>query len=259
MENVFRWNLINNTAQYLSADFENQNFEFYAKKLSGQKEMQPRWKRVLNTTSGALGEAIGQVYVEKYFPAAAKEKMIVLVDNLKIALSKRIDELQWMTEPTKKAAKEKLAAFGVKVGYPDVWRDYSGLKVGRESFVRNVLASNEFGFRYNMDKVGKPVDKKEWGMTPQTVNAYYSPTRNEIVFPAAILQPPFFNLDADDAVNYGAIGVVIGHEMSHGFDDQGSQYDKDGNLKNWWAEEDVEKYKEQTQKLVDHFDGFVAV
>ncbi len=255
----FRWNLINNTAQYLSANFEKQNFEFYAKKLSGQKEMQPRWKNVLNTTSGALGEAIGQVYVEKYFPAEAKEKMIVLVDNLKTALSKRIDELQWMTEPTKKAAKEKLAAFGVKVGYPDVWRDYSGLKVTRDSYVRNVLASNEFGFRYNMDKVGKPVDKKEWGMTPQTINAYYSPTRNEIVFPAAILQPPFFNLDADDAVNYGAIGVVIGHEMSHGFDDQGSQYDKDGNLRNWWADEDVEKYKEQTQKLVEHFDGFVAV
>lgn len=255
----FRWKLIDNTAPYLSAAFENQNFEFFSKELSGQKQMQPRWKRVLGATSGALGEAIGQVYVEKYFPAEAKQKMVDLVNNLKTALSVRISNLSWMTEPTKKAAQEKLAAFGVKVGYPDKWRDYSGLKISRDSYVRNVLASNVFDFNYNMDKVGKAVDKTEWGMTPQTVNAYYSPNRNEIVFPAAILQPPFFNMDADDAVNYGAIGVVIGHEMSHGFDDQGSQYDKDGNLKNWWAEEDQVKYKEQTQKLVDQFDGFVAI
>lgn len=255
----FRWKLIDNTAPYLSAAFENQNFEFFSKELSGQKQMQPRWKRVLGATSGALGEAIGQVYVEKYFPAEAKQKMVDLVNNLKTALSVRISNLSWMTEPTKKAAQEKLAAFGVKVGYPDKWRDYSGLKISRDSYVRNVLASNVFDFNYNMDKVGKAVDKTEWGMTPQTVNAYYSPNRNEIVFPAAILQPPFFNMDADDAVNYGAIGVVIGHEMSHGFDDQGSQYDKDGNLKNWWAEEDQVKYKEQTQKLIDQFDGFVAI
>ena len=255
----FRWKLINNTANYLSSDFVNQNFEFYSKELSGQKQMQPRWKRVLNNTSGALGEAIGQLYVEKYFPAEAKEKMLDLVNNLKAALSVRIKELDWMTEATKKAAKEKLDAFGVKIGYPDKWRDYSGLSINRDSYVRNVFASNVFGFKYNMDKIGKPVDKAEWGMTPQTVNAYYSPGRNEIVFPAAILQPPFFNLNADDAVNYGAIGVVIGHEMSHGFDDQGSKYDKYGNLKNWWATEDLEKFKVQTQKLVDHFDGFVAI
>jgi len=255
----FRWKLIDNTAPYLSSAFENQNFEFFSKVLSGQKQMQPRWKRVLGATSGALGEAIGQEYVKKYFPAEAKQKMIVLVNNLKSALSERITNLTWMTEPTKKAAQEKLAAFGVKVGYPDKWRDYSDLKISKESYVRNALASNLFDFRFNMDKVGKPVDKTEWGMTPQTVNAYYSPNRNEIVFPAAILQPPFFNMNADDAVNYGAIGVVIGHEMSHGFDDQGSQYDKDGNLKNWWAEEDSEKYKEQTQKLIDQFDGFIAI
>jgi len=255
----FRWKLIDNTALYLSADFEKQNFEFFSKELSGQKEMQARWKRVLGTTSGALGEAIGQVYVEKYFPAEAKQKMLDLVNNLRTALSARITQLDWMTEPTKKAAQEKLDAFGVKIGYPDKWRDYSGLKINRDSYVRNILTSNTFDFKFNMDKVGKPVDKTEWGMTPQTVNAYYSPTRNEIVFPAAILQPPFFNMNADDAVNYGAIGVVIGHEMSHGFDDKGSQYDKDGNLKNWWAKEDTEKYKEQTQKLVDQFDGFVAI
>lgn len=255
----FRWKLIDNTAQYLSADFENQNFEFFSKKLSGQKQMQPRWKRVLATTNRALGEAIGQVYVQKYFPAEAKQKMLDLVNNLRTALSVRIKQLDWMTEPTKKAAQEKLDAFGVKIGYPDKWRDYSGLDITRESYVQNVLASNSFNFKYNMDKVGKPVDKSEWRMTPQTINAYYSPTRNEIVFPAAILQAPFFNLNADDAVNYGAIGYVIGHEMSHGFDDQGSQYDKDGNLRNWWAEEDTEKYKVQTQKLVDQFDDFVAI
>ncbi len=255
----FRWKLIDNTAAYLSSDFVNQNFEFFSKELSGQKQMQPRWKRVLGSTSGALGEAIGQLYVEQYFPAEAKQKMLDLVNNLRVALAVRIEKLDWMSEPTKKAAKEKLDAFTVKIGYPDKWKDYSELTIGEESYVQNVLAANKFGIKENWDKIGKPVDKTEWGMTPQTVNAYYNPTGNEIVFPAAILQPPFFNLNADDAVNYGAIGVVIGHEMSHGFDDQGSQYDKDGNLKNWWADEDAEKFKVQTQKLIEHFDGFVAI
>lgn len=254
-----RWKLINRTAAYLSSDFENQDFEFYAKILSGQKEMSPRWKRVLETTNGALSEAIGKIYVKKYFPPEAKKKMEALIENLRAALSKRIKNLTWMSEPTKIAANEKLEAFGVKVGYPDEWRNYKDLKVGTQSYIENIMNSTMFRFKYNMDKVGKPINKKEWGMPPQRVNAYYSPNRNEIVFPAAILQPPFFNLDADDAVNYGAIGVVIGHEMSHGFDDQGSQYDKDGNLRNWWAKEDTEKYKEQTQKLVNHFDGFVAI
>ena len=255
----FRWKLIDNTAPFLSSDFVNQNFEFFSKELSGQKQMQPRWKKVLNATSGALGEAIGQLYVQRYFPPEAKQKMLDLVNNLRAALAIRINHLTWMTEPTKKAALEKLDAFRVKIGYPDKWKDYSKLEITKDSYVGNVLNANKFAFVRNMDKVGKPVDKTEWQMTPQTVNAYYSPNGNEIVFPAAILQPPFFNMDADDAVNYGAIGVVIGHEMSHGFDDQGSQYDKDGNLKNWWADEDAKKFKAQTEKLIEQFDGFVAI
>ncbi len=254
-----RWKLINSTASYLSSDFEKADFDFYSAKMSGQKEMSPRWKRVLSKTSGTLGEAIGEIYVQKYFPPEAKEKMLILVENLRTALGKRIADLTWMGDATKKAAKEKLDAFIVKVGYPDEWRDYSSLKVDTVSYVANVLSGRNFMFKFNMDKVGKAVNKKEWGMTPQTVNAYYSPSTNEIVFPAAILQPPFFNLHADDAVNYGGIGVVIGHEMSHGFDDQGSKYDKDGNMKNWWAKEDRKRYEAQTQKLVEHFDGFVAI
>jgi putative endopeptidase len=255
----FRWKLINNTAPYLSSNFVNQNFEFNVKELSGQKQMQPRWKRVLNNTSDALGEAIGQLYVKEYFPPEAKQKMLDLVNNLRAALEIRINKLDWMSEPTKKAALEKLHAFRVKIGYPDKWKDYSKLEITKDSYIRNILAANKFTTNENLDKVGKPVDKTEWGMTPQTVNAYYNPSGNEIVFPAAILQPPFFNMNADEAVNYGAIGVVIGHEMSHGFDDQGSQYDKDGNLKNWWADEDAEKFKAQTEKLIEHFDGFVAI
>ncbi len=255
----FRWKLINSTASYLSSDFENADFNFYSATMSGQKQMSPRWKRVLGKTSSTLGEAIGEIYVQKYFPPEAKKKMLALVQNLRVALAKRIDNLTWMGDATKKAAKEKLDAFTVKVGYPDEWKDYSALKVGTTSYVTNVLNGRNFAFKFNMDKVGKPVNKKEWGMTPQTANAYYSPSTNEIVFPAGILQPPFFNLHADDAVNYGGIGVVIGHEMSHGFDDQGSKYDKDGNMKNWWAKEDRKRYNEQTQKLVEHFDGFVAI
>ncbi len=254
-----KWELLNSLASYLSSDFENESFDFYNRTLSGQKQMETRWKRVLSKTNRSLGEAIGKIYVEKYFTAEAKEKMIALVKNLRAALAIRIDNLAWMSEKTKKAAKEKLNAFTVKVGYPDEWKDYSELKVGTNSYVENAINARKFAFKFNMDKIGKPINKKEWGMSPQTVNAYYSPATNEIVFPAAILQPPFFNLHADDAVNYGGIGVVIGHEMSHGFDDQGSQYDKDGNLKNWWEDEDAKKYKEQTQKLVEHFNGFVAI
>ncbi len=256
---VFRWDLINNMASYLSSNFEKANFEFYAKTMSGQKQMSPRWKRVLGVTSTVLGEAIGEIYVKKYFPPEAKKKMLTLVANLREALAERIAKLTWMGDSTKKEAKAKLDAFTVKVGYPDEWKDYSNLKVGTESYAANALNAMKFMYKFNMDKLGKPVDKKEWGMTPQTVNAYYSPSKNEIVFPAAILQPPFFNLHADDAVNYGGIGVVIGHEMSHGFDDQGSKYDKDGNLRNWWTKADRAKYEEQTQKLVNHFDGFVAI
>ena len=259
LKDFLNWKLINQSEQYLSDDFVKEHFDFYAKKLLGQQKMAPRWKRVQNTVNSALGEAIGQVYVEKYFPPEAKKKITALVDNLKKALEIRIKQLQWMSADTKKAALEKLAAINVKVGYPNKWRDYSGLNISRDSYVQNIMASNKFDFDYMMNKIGKPVDKEEWGMTPQTVNAYYSPNKNEIVFPAAILQPPFFNMHADDAVNYGAIGVVIGHEITHGFDDQGRQYDKNGNMNDWWTEEDAEKYNAQTKKLVEQYNGFVAI
>jgi len=251
-----KWKLINATAPYLSDKYVNQDFEFYSKTLSGQEEIAPRWKRVLETTSGALGEVIGQLYVEKYFPPQAKQKMIELVDNLKKSLQKRIQSLSWMENETKKEALAKLKKMAVKVGYPEKWRDYSNLEIKKGEYVTNVLRSNKFEFLFNMDKIGKPVDRTEWGMTPQTVNAYYSSNKNEIVFPAGILQPPFFNLNADDAINYGAIGVVIGHEMTHGFDDQGRQYDKDGNLRDWWTDADSKKFETRTKLLVDQFDKF---
>lgn len=254
-----KYKVINAMAPYLSREFDVAHYEFYEKTLSGRMKQEERWKRVLNTTDGALGELVGQMYVEKYFPARAKERMVALVENLRKAMKLRIENLTWMTEDTKKQALKKLEKIGVKVGYPNKWRDYSGLEVSRDSYCKNVLASNRFDFKYTMDKIGKPVDPEEWGMTPQTVNAYYSPNRNEIVFPAAILQPPFFDMDADDAVNYGGIGVVIGHEMTHGFDDQGRQYDLNGNLKDWWTEKDARAFKEQTQPLVHQFNQFVAI
>lgn len=227
------FNLLSAAAPYLSDDFVDADFEFYGKVMSGKQEQQPRWKRSLNTVNGALGEAVGEMYVEKYFPASSKEKMLTLVGNLQTALSERINGLEWMSDTTKAKAQEKLAAFTVKIGYPDKWRDYSGLEIKDDSYWANVRRSNIFDMAYQLADVDKPVDKSRWHMNPQTVNAYYNPTTNEICFPAAILQPPFFNPDADDAVNYGAIGVVIGHEMTHGFDDQGRNYDKDGNLIDW--------------------------
>ena len=251
-----RWNIVNEAASFLSADFEKQNFAFYGTVLSGKTQQRPRWKRVLSETSRSLGEAVGQLYVEKYFPPKAKERMVILVDNLKAALKERITGLTWMSDVTKKEAIAKLEKINVKVGYPDKWIDYSSMQVGTNSYYENMMNASRFAVKRDMDKIGKPVDRKEWGMTPQTVNAYYSPNMNEIVFPAAILQPPFFFLDGDDAVNYGAIGVVIGHEMSHGFDDQGRQYDKEGNLRDWWTAEDATKFGTQTKALVTHFDNF---
>ena len=251
-----RWNIVNEAAPFLSADFEKQNFAFYGTVLSGKTQQRPRWKRVLSETSHSLGEAVGQLYVEKYFPPKAKERMVILVDNLKAALKERITGLTWMSDVTKKEAIAKLEKINVKVGYPDKWIDYSSMQVGTNSYYENMMNASRFSVKRDMDKIGKPVDRKEWGMTPQTVNAYYSPNMNEIVFPAAILQPPFFFLDGDDAVNYGAIGVVIGHEMSHGFDDQGRQYDKEGNLRDWWTAEDATKFGTQTKALVTHFDNF---
>jgi len=248
-----RWQLINSTAAYLGKEFVDQNFDFYNRTLTGQEKMEPRWKLILDVTSASLGESIGQLYVKKYFPPVAKQKMTDLVMNLKKSLKQRIENLSWMGPQTKQEALAKLEKMGVKVGYPDKWRDYSGLSISSESYVLNVLNSQAFEFRYSMDKVGKPVDPTEWGMTPQTVNAYYNPNRNEIVFPAGILQPPFFNLDADDAVNYGAIGFVIGHEMTHGFDNMGRQYDKDGNLRDWWTKDDSKAFEAHAAMLIDQY------
>lgn len=255
LKHYLQWKVLDAAANYLSDAFVEEQFDFYGKTLSGKQEMQPRWKRAVSTVDGVLGEAVGQMYTEKYFPAAAKERMVKLVANLQKALGERIQGLQWMSEETKAKALEKLAAFHVKIGYPDKWRDYSALEIKNDSYWANIVRSNNFDYDYMLAKAGKPVDKEEWLMTPQTVNAYYNPTTNEICFPAGILQYPFFDMNADDACNYGAIGVVIGHEMTHGFDDQGRQYDKDGNLKDWWTEEDAKNFKERSQVLVDYFNN----
>ena len=250
-----QWSLIDRAAGYLSDDLVAQNFDFYGKTLSGKQTNQPRWKRAVSTVNGVLGEAVGQMYVEKYFPAAAKERMVQLVKNLQTALGERIRNLEWMGDSTKIKAIEKLNSFYVKVGYPDKWRDYTGLNIEKDSYWANVKRATEFELDYMLSKAGKPVDRDEWGMTPQTVNAYYNPTTNEICFPAGILQYPFFDMNADDAFNYGAIGVVIGHEMPHGFDDQGRQFDKDGNLKDWWTAEDAKRFEERAQVMVNFFDS----
>ena len=251
----FAWHEINGAAGYLSDDFVNASFDFYGKLLSGREQNRPRWKRVTSTVDGAMGEALGQLYVQRYFPAEAKERMTVLVNNLMTALGQRIDMATWMNDETKANAHEKLSTILVKIGYPDKWRDYSGLEIKDDSYFANVVRSNEFDMAYNLSKINKPVDRDEWQMTPQTVNAYYNPTTNEICFPAAILQPPFYNMNADEAANYGAIGVVIGHELTHGFDDQGRNYDKDGNLADWWLEQDAENFKNNAQVLVDAFNA----
>ena len=248
-----QYNLLDAAANYLSDDFVAARFDFYGKVLSGRQVNQPRWKRAVNSVDGMLGELVGQMYVEKYFPAAAKERMIRLVKNLQAALGERIDAQAWMSDETKARAHEKLATFHVKVGYPDKWKDYSALHIGQDSYWANACRAAAWNMKDMYSRLGKPVDRDEWLMTPQTVNAYYNPSTNEICFPAAILQPPFFNMEADDAVNYGAIGVVIGHEMTHGFDDQGRQFDKDGNLKDWWAEGDADRFKERAQVMVDFF------
>lgn len=253
------FNLLNAAAPYLSDEFVAAEFDFYGKTMSGKQEQQPRWKRSLSTVNGALGEAVGQMYVAKYFPASSKEKMLTLVGNLQKALSERIAGLEWMSDETKAKAQEKLSAFIVKIGYPDKWRDYTALEIKDDSYWANVCRSNIFEMDYMLAQAGKPVDRSRWGMTPQTVNAYYNPTTNEICFPAAILQPPFFNPDADDAVNYGAIGVVIGHEMTHGFDDQGRNYDKDGNLTDWWTAEDAARFTERADRLVQQYDDIIVV
>jgi len=243
-------------APYLSADLDSENFDFFSKQLRGRMEQRPRWKRGVSVVNSNLGEVIGKLYVGKHFKPEAKERMGQLVENLRAAYGKSIDDLEWMSDDTKKAARVKLAAFTPKIGYPDRWEDYSALSIDANDLVGNIMRSNKVIEKKQIDKLGGPIRRWEWGMTPQTVNAYYSPTVNEIVFPAAILQPPFFNMAADDAVNYGGIGAVIGHEMGHGFDDQGSKYDADGNLRNWWSEKDLAEFRKRGANLVEQYAGY---
>jgi len=252
----YEWAILRYNANFLSNNIVTQNFEFSGKFMSGTKEMRPRWKRVTDLISGQLGEVLGQLYVEKYFPPTAKQRIVELVGNIKLALKDRINNLKWMSDATKNNALDKLDMITVKVGYPDKWKDYSKLDIEKESFFDNILRARHFSFLENLKKIGKPADKTEWGITPQTVNAYYNPTKNEIVFPAAILQPPFFWAEGDDAVNYGGIGVVIGHEISHGFDNHGRQFDKNGNMTDWWTEADSKNFEAQTKVLSDEYDNY---
>jgi putative endopeptidase len=259
MENwkaYLRWYLIDATAPELSKNFVDENFNFKERILLGTPQIKPRWKRVVISEDGAIGEALGKLYVGFYFPAEAKKRALELVNNLKEALADRIKTLEWMDEPTKQAALKKLAAFTVKIGYPDKWLDYSLLRIDRGPFVLNAMRAAKFESTRELNKIGKPVDRTEWGMTPPTVNAYYNPKMNEIVFPAGILQPPFFYANADDAVNYGGIGAVIGHEMTHGFDDQGRQYDEVGNLRDWWSPQSAEEFKKRARAIIDQFNEY---
>jgi putative endopeptidase len=252
-----KWHIISGAAPYLSDEFTNENFAFFGKTLSGTPELRERWKRAVSMIEGSLGEAVGKVYVQKYFPAEAKARMEKLVANLIEAYRLSINELAWMSPDTKAKALEKLGKFRPKIGYPDKWRDYSALKTTPDDLYGNVGRVVKFQRDHELSKIGKPVDRDEWHMAPQTVNAYYNPVMNEIVFPAAILQPPFFGLDHDDAVNYGGIGAVIGHEIGHGFDDQGSKYDGDGALNNWWTDSDRAAFEERTKALIAQYDALI--
>ncbi len=258
-KNYLRWNLINASAGKLSDPFVQESFNFYGTVLSGSKKLKPRWKRAVQQADASLGDLLGQLYVEKYFSPDAKKKVNEMVDNLTESFKVRIKTRDWMSDETKKEAQQKLETVMRKLAYPDKWRDYSSLEIKRDAYVLNFFRANTTDFKYMTDKLGKPVDKTEWGMTTPTVNAYYNPSYNEIVFPAGIMQMPFFDPNADDAVNYGAIGAVIGHELTHGFDDQGSQYNAAGNLKNWWTKEDSLKFKEKTNKVVDQFNHFAVL
>ncbi len=253
-----RWRAVHRAAFALPTAFVEENFRF-SQVFSGAKENLPRWKRCINSTDARLGELLGQEYVKEAFPPEAKARAVKIVDNLVSALHDRIQQLSWMSDTTKTQALAKLDAYTKKIGYPDKWRDYSTLQVKAGEYLPNVRAGDQFNAAYDWNKIGKPVDRTEWGMTPPTVNAYYNPLMNEIVFPAGILQPPFYNPSADDAVNYGAMGAVIGHEMTHGFDDEGRQYDKDGNLKDWWTKDDATKYNAEAAKVVKQFDGYTVI
>jgi putative endopeptidase len=250
-----QWKIMNTAAHYLTDEIKSRNFDFYGKVLSGKETRTPRWKDAVDMLNSSLGEAVGQLYVEKYFPPAAKERMLQLVKNLQTSLSLRINALEWMGDETKFQAQEKLKTFHVKIGYPDKWMDYSPLEIKNDSYWNNYKRIAIFLKDDNLKDTDKPVDTEKWYMNPQTVNAYYNPSTNEICFPAGILQYPFFDMNADDAFNYGAIGVVIGHEMTHGFDDQGRQYDKDGNLRDWWTAEDAARFDERAKVMVRFFDS----
>lgn len=254
-----RWGLIDGMASKLSDNFVNEHFDFYGKKLLGIPALKPRWKRALEATDGSLGDALGQIFVEKYFTQESKNRVGEMVKNLIAAYRVRIASRDWMSEETKKAANLKLDKVMLKLGYPDKWKDYSTLDIKRDSYVQNYMRANVYLFKEMADKLGKPVDRTEWGMTTPTINAYYNPSMNEIVFPAGIMQPVFFNPDADDAVNYGSMGAIIGHELTHGFDDQGAQFDADGNLKNWWTEKDKSNFKMKTDILVSQFNNYIAI
>ncbi|HEU0300188.1 MAG TPA: M13 family metallopeptidase [Longimicrobium sp.] len=254
-----RWNLLRGAAPYLSSAFEGESFRFYGTILQGTPQMEPRWKRSRATVDALVGEALGQLYVAEAFPPEAKARAMTMIDNIRAALAERLRTLEWMGPQTRERALAKLATFHPKIGYPDTWRDYSTLEIERGDYAGNVRRAAEFEARRQFAKVGRPVDRAEWGMTPQTVNAYYNPLRNEIVFPAGIMQPPFFDPAADDAVNYGAMGAIIGHEIMHGFDDQGSQFDAQGNFADWWTAEDKAEFGRRTQVLVQQYGGYVAV
>jgi putative endopeptidase len=251
-----KWCLMNNASGYLDSKLEKQNFYFYGTVLTGAKEQKPIWKRGIAAANNVVGELLGQLFVEKTFSPASKQRVNAMVDDIVEAFKVRINNLSWMSNETKGKALIKLASFNRKFGYPDKWKDYSSLEIKDDSYIDNVYRANEFGFKEMIENLGKPIDRGRWGMLPQTVNAYYSPTLNEIVFPAAIMQPPFFDASADDAVNYGSIGAVIGHELTHGFDDQGAKYGADGNLKSWWSDEDKKLFEAKTKVLVDQFNGY---
>jgi putative endopeptidase len=257
-KNYLKWSVINNASTSLTTTFDQHNFEFFGKTMKGTEKQEEDWKRAVNRVNSGLGEIVGKVYVKKHFSPEAKERMTLMVNNLLKAYAESIKNLDWMSEATKKEALKKVDKFLVKIGYPDKWRDYSKLNIDKSDLFGNTQRATAFEYQRNLDKLGKPVDKSEWGMNPQTVNAYYNPSLNEIVFPAAILQPPFFNLKADDAVNYGGIGAVIGHEIGHGFDDQGSTFDGDGVMRNWWLPADLDAFKSRTNALVEQYNNFLA-
>jgi putative endopeptidase len=255
----YRFHILQDAAPYLGTAFVNAYFDYAGRALSGQEQVRPRWERMYQVVDQNLGDGLGQLYVKKYFPEGAKKRILDLVNNLQITFAGRIDQLDWMSDSTKQVAKEKLQAFTKKIGYPDKWRDYSAVQINRNTFFENLLSCSRNEFQYQRSKLGKPVDRTEWVITAPTVDAYYNPTLNEIVFPAGILQPPFFDPEADDALNYGGIGIVIGHEMTHGFDDQGAQYDKDGNLKNWWDSKDNTKFVAKTKMVEKLYDQFIVL